>query len=500
MKTTSPPVPLLRAELINIAESWQLDSKPQQPSDIFFPSAHVRALALDRSLVIGMRGAGKSFWSEVFTDDTLRPTLTKFVQGYGALVKVCSIRWDQGRSVSTVLPDSSDLTQILDDGLEPRLLWLTLILNELREECHHRGITVELPATANGWAGVLQWAKSNPDAIRRAFEQLNAALARDAQVVLVVVDGLDRMAGRLAQSVDWLRGLLQLLLDSRHLKGLRFKVFLREDITMMPSVLSFPDASKLINEAIHLKWSREDIYALHWHKLAQQSPKLQNLIEENFGPAQSGQQGYQHPLLAQSSPNEEKLKELLGYLAPSYMGNSASKGHTYSWWYKHLADGKSRVSPRTFAVSLKESLKSSDQYDKSYVFTSNGIKQGVRAASDARIEELKEDYFWVPDALFAFNDRLTPAFVKEIYGIWNGIGIEGQPTPKLIRELCIQKKIFLPWDDFNKLKSPSQKLRDILVELGILILRDEGTRLDMPDIYRLGYRIRKRGGVSPRRR
>ena len=57
----------------------------------------------------------------------------------------------------------------------------------------------------------------------------------------------------------------------------------------------------------------------------------------------------------------------------------------------------------------------------------------------------------------------------------------------------------MPWDESDKLKTPSQKLRDTLVELGILILRDEDTRLDMPDIYRLGYRIRKRGGVSPRR-
>lgn len=492
---TSPEVASLRAELTEIAESWQPDSKPQQSSDIFLTSAHIQALALDRSLVIGMRGAGKSFWSGVLTDDTLRPTLVQFVKGYGALVKVCSIRWDQGNSLSPNLPYSSDLTQALDDGLEPRLLWLTLILNELREECHRRGITVELPAITNGWINVLQWAKSNSDAIRRAFEQLNTALTRDGQVVLVVMDGLDRMAAQLAQSVDWLRGLLQLLLEARHLKGLRFKVFLREDMTIMSSVLSFPDASKLINEAVHLKWSREEIYALHWHKLAQHSQKFQNLIEENFGPVKSGEQGYQHPSLTKSAPNERQLTVFLEYLASPYIGS----GRVYLWWYKHLADGKNRVSPRTFAASLKEALKSSEKHDNSYVLTSNGIKQGVRAASEARIEELKEDYFWVPEALSAFNDRLTPAFVKEIYGVWSGASIEGQTIPKIIREQCIQRKIFLPWDDSDKLKSLSQKLRDTLVELGILILRDKETRLDIPDIYRLGYRIRKRGGVTPRK-
>ena len=127
-----------------------------------------------------------------------------------------------------------------------------------------------------------------------------------------------------------------------------------------------------------------------------------------------------------------------------------------------------------------------------------GIQNGVRAASDARVEELKEDYFWVGTALAACNDRSTPISVKEIYGVWSS-GLNGTPTPRLISEQCSAKNVLVPWDEGDRLTSNSQKLRDTLVELGILILRDDDTRLDMPDIYRLGYRIRKRGGVSPRR-
>ena len=139
------------------------------------------------------------------------------------------------------------LTQALQEGLEPRLLWLVLILNELRGICSARGIVVAMPDVSQGWAEVLRWSRLHPDAVRGTFEQLNTALASAGQVVLVVMDALDRMAAQLAQSVDCLRGLLQLVLDARTLKGLRFKVFLREDMTNMPSVLSFPDASKLVN-------------------------------------------------------------------------------------------------------------------------------------------------------------------------------------------------------------------------------------------------------------
>lgn len=487
MGMTITEAALLRAELLEVAQSWQPDSKPSQTADIFFPPAHIRALALDRPLVIGMRGAGKSFWSEVLTDVNLRPAVTQAVKGYDKLVHVASIRWDQGGRFSTRLPISAELTDALKNGMEPSLLWLTLILNELRSVCVRCDIAVRLPEVSQGWPHMLRWAMEHSDAVRQSFEQLNATLTDNGQVVLVVMDALDRMAALLAQSVNCLRGLLQLLLDARPLKGLRFKVFLREDMTHMPSVLSFPDASKLINEAVHLHWSREDIYALHWHKLAQKSPLFQQLIERHFGPGK--------PVLT----NEAQLTDLLKLLAPPYMGSNVRKGHVYSWWYKHLADGKGRASPRVFAASLREALNVSNKPSSSHVLIATGIEQGVRIASEERVQELGEDYFWVRTALAAFNDRLTPIPANEIYGVWNGIGIEGVPTPRLIREQCTAQNVFVPWDDSDRLTSPSQKLRDALVELGILMLRDEDTRLDMPDIYRLGYRIRKRGGVSPRR-
>lgn len=498
MSMNSGEAALLRAELLEVAQNWQPDDPPSRAADVFFPSAHIRALALDRPLVIGMRGAGKSFWSEVLTDDGLRFTVAKFVKGYDKLVHVGSIRWDQGGTFSTRLPESQVLTDILQKGMEPRLLWLTLILNELRSVCVQRGIAVSLPEVSQGWGNVLSWARQHSDEIRQVFQQLNDTLVRDGQVALVVMDALDRMAAQLAQSVDCLRGLLQLLLDARQLKGLRFKVFLREDMTHMPSVLSFPDASKLINEAVHLHWTREDIYALHWHKLAQESTKFQRLLEQHFGPSESFRYGHWHRFFMQSPPGETPLTAVLKLLAPPHMGSDARKGHVYSWWYKHLADGKNRVSPRTFAASLRAALNESSKSNSSYVLTPAGIKHGVRVASEARVKELKDDYFWVSTALAAFNDR-TPAAVQEIYGVWNGVGVQGVPTPRLIQDQCVAEHVFVPWDESDRLTSPSQKLRDTLVELGILILRDEDTRLDMPDIYRLGYRIRKRGAVSPRR-
>ena len=97
----------LRAQLLAIAQGWQPDGRPSQAADVFFPAAHIRALALDRPLVIGMRGAGKSFWSAVLTDDHLRTSVTQHVKGYDKLVHVSAIRWDQGGAFSTRLPGSA---------------------------------------------------------------------------------------------------------------------------------------------------------------------------------------------------------------------------------------------------------------------------------------------------------------------------------------------------------------------------------------------------------
>lgn len=507
MKTNSTE---LRKELIRVTQTWASDGRPEKISDVFYLASHMNALALDRPLVIGMRGAGKSFWSDVLCNADLRSVLTKKIHGYESLRSVHSIRWDQGNSFSPDLPDASTLTDALLAGTPPRLLWLSLFLSKFQSECNKSGINTGIPHPDEGWAKVFLWAKENPDALRGGLAKLEQALVSNGNCVLLVIDGLDRMAGRLTQGVECLRGLLEVLLESRKLKGLRFKAFLREDMTNLSSVLSFPDASKLLNEAPRLSWSREEIFALHLHKLAQKSDTLQGLIEKKFGPPKHKSPSYWHPVLVEFpltvKQHAEKLTEVLKLLAPPYMGKAPNKGHVYSWWYKHLADGKGRVSPRTFSAALTATLRASEGTTGSteFALTPKGIQQGLREASTARVGELKEDYFWIETALAAFNDRSTPVTVKEINGVWSGTrvndGHQAKSVPQIIREKCADKEVFVPWDDANFTISPSQNLRDTLVELGILTLRDEGTRLDMPDIYRLGYKIRKRGGVSPRSR
>lgn len=493
-----------RRELITATSTWGADSKPENPGDVFILTSHMNALALNRPLVIGMRGAGKSFWSEVLCNETLRASLTNKIDGYDKLTAVYPIRWDQG--ITANLPESSTLRQALEQGVSPKVLWSSLFLRKLQSEFQQRGVATGIPEGKEKWLDVFLWASGDPEAVSAGLAELERALVAEKRCVLIVIDALDLMAGQLNEGIACLRGLLEFLRDARHLKGLRFKVFLREDMSNLSSVLSFPDSSKLINEAPRLEWSREDIYALHFLKLAQKIPRFQKLIEEEFGPSRKSNP-YLHPVLTDYTPTTKKeggdLAVVLKIFAQPYMGKSITKGHVYSWWHKHLADGKGRVSPRTFSASMAAALRNTEGTSGSseYALTAKGIQQGLREASDKRVAELKEDYFWIEDALAAFKGRPTPVTVREIYNVWNGAGA-GEvrtPVPRLIREQCQQKGVLAPWDDKNLTVSFSQSLRDTLVDLGILTLRNEGTRLDMPDIYRLGYKISKHGGVSTRR-
>lgn len=494
----------LRRELIDATSTWGADTKPENPGDVFILTSHMNALALNRPLVIGMRGAGKSFWSEVLCNETLRASLTKKIDGYDKLTAVYPIRWDQG--ITGNLPESSTLRQALEQGVSPKILWSGLFLRKLQAEFQQRGIPTGIPEGKEKWLDTFLWARGDPEVISAGLAKLESALVAENRRVLIVIDALDLMAGQLNEGIAFLRGLLEFLRDARHLKGLKFKVFLREDMSNLSSVLSFPDSSKLINEAPRLEWSREDIYALHFLKLAQKSPYFQKLIEERFGPSRQSNP-YLHAVLTDYAPTTKKqggdLAVVLKLLAPPYMGKAANKGHVYSWWHTHLADGRGRVSPRTFSASMASALRNTvgTLGASEHALTAKAIQQGLREASDKRVAELKEDYFWIEAALAAFKGRPTPVTGREIYNVWNGAGAgeERTPVPKVIREQCQAQGVLAPWDDKNLTISPSQSLRDTLVDLGILTLRNEGTRLDMPDIYRLGYKISKHGGVPTRR-
>src|SRR5690348_17851301 len=50
---------------------------PPTPGTIYVPATHAKALRLDASLVVGIRGAGKSFWWTALNDQSSREALSR---------------------------------------------------------------------------------------------------------------------------------------------------------------------------------------------------------------------------------------------------------------------------------------------------------------------------------------------------------------------------------------------------------------------------------------
>ena len=75
----------IRQALIDLPlVSAKEDLDPPQPSEIYIPSLHNKALLQEVSIVEGMRGAGKSFWTAVLLNDDTR----KLVSGVANIHKL----------------------------------------------------------------------------------------------------------------------------------------------------------------------------------------------------------------------------------------------------------------------------------------------------------------------------------------------------------------------------------------------------------------------------
>lgn len=489
MKIASAPE--LRLEALKQFNLWKADTLPNGIDDVYVPAQHRKALSLDTMVVRGMRGAGKSFWAEALKNDAIRRELARGLPalGWNNLTDCKAIQWDSRATQN--LPSKQTLTRWLNkDGIDPLNIWGVLVLSKL-------DLPKELGfpdgSEFDPWTDRVLWANENPDAVFIALQKISDELNAANQQVLVVFDGLDLVASAFGDSRRLLRGLFQFLLHFRRSKGLRFKAFVREDMTTS-EVSDFSDASKLLNEAIDLAWSREDLYALVWHYLAQKSQKFRRWSSDVLDSEWKSSNGkWQNSALGETSETRILLEEFAG----TFMGSDKRKGYVFTWWYDHLADGRNRVSPRTLFRAITHALEETNTRFHDFserVLHPEAIRSGVRKASHDRVQELNEDYPWVETALAVTENTTVPMDWQKLLDYWRNSKYR---TIQTIETKSLSANWFIPWDENEK--RPAKKeldLRDTLVEIGVLQLREgENLRVDLPDIYRLGYNVGRKGGI-----
>ena len=153
----------------------------------------------------------------------------------------------------------------------------------------------------------------------------------------------------------------------------------------------------------------------------------------------------------------------------------------------HLADGRGQTSPRSFLAAIRQAAEdSSERYSQhDYALHFESIKRGIQKASEIRVQEMAEDYPWVPYVLSALSGMNVPVEVDAVKKKWEEQFPAGAQSISAAR--LPAQHVDRGWDG----------VREDLQRLGLLETKKDG-RIDMPDLYRVGFGLGRKGGVKPR--
>ncbi|MDR1894163.1 MAG: hypothetical protein LBQ61_05645 [Spirochaetales bacterium] len=467
----------VREAIINaIPQELFTEGYDVKPGQIYFPPAHEKSLKLYTNLIVGGRGVGKSMWTSALADEQKRTIIrvnvpelenTKVQIGFSAV--------DRPEDY----PSLETIAMLLDSGIKPYEMWQTVILRWLVKETKDT-----IPV--NEWKESIIWVRNNPEKWVKIITNANDILKNKNINGLILFDALDRSSNDWASMDNIVRDLLRIAIRLKSFSNIHLKIFLRKD-QYDRDTTDFPDSSKLKSTMAELTWSLEDLHGLLWQYFL----NADNGHRDTFHSIYKKVTGHE-PVSENNycSLNDDikrdnfYLKKLFEELAGPWMGKDIRRGVPYLWSVGHLADGRKQASPRSFLSAIRNAAEDSLSKDNPYPLFYGSIKLGVQNASQIRINELAEDYKWVKHICDPLQRMNVPVEFSEISQRWdekypNGptdIPFAGLP-PQFIEK---------GWEG----------IKDELIRLGIFE-ENQDKRINMPDLYRIGFGLGRKGGVPP---
>lgn len=461
---------------------------PPKLTEIHVPPMHRKALSPEYSIVVGMRGAGKSFWTAVLNDEKTHQFVADAasVQGIANMV----VRVGFGLDISDKdFPSRNRMENLRNQGHKPDAIWRTVLLR-------HALVSLgrDLPFDQE-WEPAVDWVESHSSEADTFLVECDRAFEEQGKVLLLLFDSLDRLADDWGRIRGILSAALKLCLECRSRRAIRFKFFLRPDmVEEEDEIWRFADSSKLLHAKPELEWRPNDSYGVIFLHLANSS-----IVGEKFRESLTRKANVQWQVIDGAYPlprnmGEQSVRDVVEALAGSWMGTSAKRGNTYTWIPVHLSDAKRYLSPRSILQAFKQAAEWTDTHRQNHNFALHyeGVQQGVVKASEIRVSELKEDYPWVDPLLRALKGSAVPLAFDELRERW---------TDACVRESLDAASTHQRLPPRRYSNDPSHKLDslvDDLVELAVLY-RTEDKRYNMPDIFRVGFGIKRKGGVRPPR-
>lgn len=472
-----------REALAGLPEGTSHGDQPA-PEQVYLPRSHLKAMQPDSLLVTGMRGAGKTFWWGALQNSAVRQLVSQQMPR-SPVSETTVVRTGFGVKPATdEYPSKDVLQQLISGGFEPRMVWRSIQAWQIAQSDHSL-------RQHTSWQGRADYVRRNPENIDRLFQDRDSEFEKIGAYFVILFDALDRCADDWKEMYRAIRGLLQTALEMRAYRRLRVKVFLRSDQVDESEVADFPDASKVLSSSVELSWPRRELYGLLWHYLVNGTSGTrfrEFLGAENGSEIIAGEQ--QIFAVPRTIFKEEKQREKFHVIAGQWMGRGPKRGFPYTWIPNHLADTEGRVSPRSFLAALRKAAEDTEDEHPEHVraLHYDSIKRGVQEASTIRVSEIQEDYPWVHRVLTPLEGMVVPCTFDDIAARWDSEGVL-----EVLTEEAGQNEVKLPP---RHIVAGPEGVRLDLESLGIFLRLRDG-RVNIPDVFRVGYGLGRRGGVRP---
>ena len=435
------------------------------PTRMYATAMQGIAAAIDRPLVVGGRGTGKSYLANALCAKNTRRQLAKAYDNESLRNANCFLGFVSrlGAENATFAPTAGELEGMLAKQIAPDHIWRAVL-------CRYLTNRSDLPLVE-----VYQSGETHDATFR-------ASIAQAERQVVMVCDALDRLATDWSVVRQLSRGLLQLALDLRGFKRVNVKVFLRRDQFDDNALFDFPDASKLRTGAVDLDWEHDELYGLLFKWIRAEIPDTH--WRRTLAPLMPDR----------ATTGADRHRTAFEHVAGEHMGY-AKRGFTYTWVPRHLADTTDRVSPRSFMVAIGRAATKTPE-DAGHPIDYRGIYEGVRAASQTRVDELREDHPWIRTVLDDLTGLVVPCPASDFTTRWR--------SRDTVRRIRTSQPRDVPVDPITLASGTSasdeQALLDALMTLRVAELRKATNKINVPDVYRVAANIGRRGGVPPLRR
>lgn len=438
--------------------------------------SHERALRPETLVVRGERGVGKTALFHFLRH--LRERGEQLSQVFP--FKVSSSTWIEGFSEGLEHPNTLALDEFIRTATNEqlRLLWFAHLCGRLASSAHRQlpeGVFQEV------WVGRLNEPAAWVPEAQRALGALSAwldGLERDHATDLVVTyDNLDRIGIHDPENRRRFTGSLLALwlsLTNRY-RRIRAKIFVREDL-FQAAQSAFPDASKLDPRSVSLDWDVESLYRLLIKHMANRSEGLRAWVDSGINQVPL----YRLPGLEWMPPDtlpedgRPSQKAFVDHLVGPTMGKGEKKGYTHRWIPNRLQDARVRIVPRSMLVLIRNAAE--------YACHNGPGATHLRLLSPLELQA----------ALEPTSKRRT-AELKEEHPVVGRLESLRELTVMLNRADVVKRLRKSTADD--GFGDDGERVLQELLHIGVLDERSDG-RIDVPDIYRYAFGIKRKGGVA----